>query len=88
MPRIFVLDVPEFAGLVELAQLRDGFVVKRLSASYLAVGHANEIKLSRRGLRLKPAVWFGLLTGGYEGRIVEYTRNVLRLVDSDEQGLS
>jgi hypothetical protein len=79
MPRLFVLDVPEFASLPEVARSQSRYRVTQAANHYWCLECDDEIVLSRRGLRLKPAVWFGVLTGGFDGEIVEFTRNVLRI---------
>jgi hypothetical protein len=79
MPTIFVLDVPEFASLIELAAMRSGFRSHPVAAHYVAISADPELVLSRRGLRMKPAIWFGVLTGGFDGVVLEFSRNVLRI---------
>jgi hypothetical protein len=79
MPRLFVLDVPEFAALPEVARKQSCFRISRAANHYWCLECDEEIVLSRRGLRLKPAVWFGVLTGGFDGEVIEFTRNVLRI---------
>ncbi len=74
MATLFVLDVPEFAPLVEAAQSLRGFRVSR-QADYFALS-SNEIRIPRKATGLRRAVWYGALTGGFEG--------VLRRFDDDE----
>jgi hypothetical protein len=36
---------------------------------------------SRKALGLKPAVWYSSLSGGLEGRIAQFDRDTLRIVE-------
>ena len=70
MPSLFVLDVPEFAPLIAGAGV-DHRVQRR--AGYALIEAAETIVVDRAKSGLGDAVWFGALTGGYEGRIVEFS---------------
>jgi hypothetical protein len=76
---LYVLDVPEFASIVEVSRHMPDVDVRR-HAGYWRISTPHALVYSRRGLRLKPAVWWGLFTGGYVGRIAEMTPNCVRLV--------
>jgi hypothetical protein len=70
MPCLFVLDVPEFAPLI--AGAAAGHSVRR-RAGYAMIEAPDRIIVERAKSGLGDAVWFGALTGGYEGRIVEFS---------------
>lgn len=72
MATLYVLDVPEFAPFVEVAQ-----AILRVSkkGDYFALA-GEEIRISRKATGLRRAVWYGALTGGFEGS--------LRRFDDDE----
>ena len=70
MPSLFVLDVPEFAPLI--AGAATGHSVQR-RAGYAIVKSTDKVIVERAKSGLGDAVWFGALTGGYEGRIVEFS---------------
>lgn len=81
MVAIYVLDVPEFRALVEEARRRGGDCrVRDLPGGYIKIEHPVELVFERRQLGVKPAVWYGLLTGGLDGYIAEFGRDVLRIV--------
>ena len=74
MPRLFVLDVPEFAPLIAGAGT-DHRVERR--AGYALIEAAEKVVVERAKSGLGDAVWFGALTGGFEGRIVEFSADRL-----------
>ena len=80
MPTIYVLDVPEFRSIVDGAR-SNGFEVCGPTRGYYRITRAGELVMSRKALGLKPAVWYGALTGGLDGRIVQFDRDTLRVVD-------
>jgi hypothetical protein len=73
MPSLFVLDVPEFASLI--AGAGDHRVERR--AGYVLIEAAEKIVVERAKSGLGDAVWFGALTGGFEGRIMEFSADRL-----------
>jgi hypothetical protein len=74
MPSLFVLDVPEFAPLIAAASA-DHRV--RRQRGYAMIESPETIVVERRKSGLGDAVWYGALTGGYEGRIVEFSADRL-----------
>lgn len=78
--RIFVPDVPEFAALVRAAKQREGCRVSRPLPQYTLIESAQPLEFSRKELGLKPAVWYGLFTGGVAGRIERFDRDLVRIV--------
>lgn len=75
MPSLFVLDVPEFAPLIASAAASHQVRRRR---GYAAIQAAEKIVVERGQSGLGDALWFGALTGGYEGCIVEFS--AVRLV--------
>jgi len=75
---LYILDVPEFAALVQAAQSLNGIRVSR-GGDYFAIS-GEEVLIPRKATGLRRAVWFGALTGGYEG--------ALRRFDDDELVIS
>lgn len=65
MATLYVLDVPEFAPFVQGARASMQ-VVK--AGDYFAVS-GNEIRIARKATGLRKAVWYGALTGGFDGRL-------------------
>jgi hypothetical protein len=76
---IFVLDVEEFAPLVHCAREMPTTEVSGPCQGYLRIASSSHIEFSRKQLGFKPAVWYGALTGGLVGHIVEFSRDTLRI---------
>lgn len=75
---LFVLNVPEFSALVDAARQLPACHIEHLG-DYTMISSAEAISFERRALGLKPAVWYGLFTGGLDGRIESYERDVVRI---------
>ena len=82
MPRLFVLDVPEFAGLVRAAEADPAVTVGLARHGYVALSAERELVFDRRAAGFKPAVWYSCCSGGVDGVIAEYGRDTLRIVDA------
>lgn len=80
MITIYVVDVPEFQPLVDEARKRPECRVKQLDSTYVTIECDQPLEFSRRLLGLKPAVWYGLFTGGLDGVIERFDRDVVRIV--------
>ncbi len=78
--RIYVLDVPEFASLVEAARTQQKCQVSRVGQDYWLIEAQEPVEFRRKELNLKPAVWYGLFTGGLQGRIECFDRDKVRIV--------
>ena len=85
MPRLFVLDVPEFAGLVTVAHADEDMTVSTARNGYIEIGSAKALVFDRRQAGFKPAVWYSCCSGGVEGVIAEYSLDTLRIVDGGGQ---
>ena len=81
MPAVYVLDVPEFAPLVRVAHEQKGYAVTRVRGGYFRIESAGEIVFARKELKFKPAIWYGCVTGGLRGQIVQFDRDTLRIVE-------
>lgn len=81
MPTIYVLAVPEFAPVVEAARQMTHCVVEPFGPHYIRIRSDGELVLRRREMKMKPAVWYGLFTGGLQGRISEFGRDEVRVSD-------
>lgn len=77
--RIFVPDVPEFASLVTVARDRSECEVQELGNGHVLIESAGPVEFGRRELGLKPAVWYGLFTGGLRGDIEVFDRDRVRI---------
>lgn len=77
---VFVLNVQEFLPLVEHARQRADMVVSGpLDSGYFRLDAPQQMRLERRVLGFKHAVWYGLLTGGMVGRIARFDSDELLL---------
>lgn len=81
MVTLFVPDLPEFAALVEASKKTATCEVQEPFAGYWRIVAAEELHFNRKAVGLKPALWNSALSGGFEGRIVEYGRDDLRIVN-------
>ncbi|TAL98699.1 MAG: VOC family protein [Paraburkholderia sp.] len=76
--RIFVPRVEEFSTLVQLATSRpDCRVVP--GEDHDMIEADVEIEFNRKELGLKPAVWYGLFTGGVTGQIKRFDRDYVTI---------
>ncbi|WP_109477592.1 VOC family protein [Paraburkholderia sp. C35] len=72
--RIYVPHLDEFSSIVEDAEKRDECRVVRRGA-YDCIETDKPIEFRRKELALKPAVWYGLFTGGVQGQISTFDRD-------------
>jgi catechol 2,3-dioxygenase-like lactoylglutathione lyase family enzyme len=77
--RIYVPRVEEFTAIVRDASSRSECRVVPLE-DYTMIEADGPIEFSRKTLALKPAVWYGLFTGGLHGRIEVLDRERVRIV--------
>ena len=80
MVRIFVPDVPEFEALIRLAATMNGCRVERHPGGYYRLESTGHLEFRRKELGVKPAIWYGLFTGGVDGLIEQFDRDVVRIV--------
>ena len=77
--RIFVPRVDEFSPLVRAAEQHPGCKV-HTGKEYDVIEADGPVEFGRKALGFKPALWYGMLTGGVHGRIERFDRDVLRIV--------
>ena len=83
MPKIFVLDVPEFSALVNQARSEAGLQVDGPHLGYWRIRSSGRpLEFRRKDLGVKPAVWHGALTGGLVGRITHFDNERLCIEDA------
>jgi hypothetical protein len=75
---IYLLSVAEFEPLVRGLSTLDGVSIEQ-RGDYHVARASGEIVLHRAGTGVGEAVWFGALTGGVSGTIVEFTEQTLRV---------
>ena len=81
---LYVLDVPEFLPIVESARRQSGCRIARSGRGYWRVESPTEVVLNRREMKMKPAVWYGLFTGGLNGEIAEFGRETVRVIGTNK----
>ncbi|MBP0624839.1 VOC family protein [Cupriavidus consociatus] len=74
---VFVLDVPEFSALLDVAGKTEGYATTPLGNGYVRIDGNPGIRFGRKALGFKPAVWYGALTGGLAGRIEQFDMDAL-----------
>lgn len=76
---IYVLDVPEFKALLEAAEASPGYATQPADNGYVRIVGNPGLRFQRKELGFKPAVWYGALTGGLNGRIERFDMDVLAI---------
>jgi hypothetical protein len=80
---LYVLDVQEFLPIVETARKLPGVTIAKSGKGYYKVTSPTEIVLNRKAMNMKPAVWYGLFTGGMNGEIAEFGREEVRVIGTN-----
>lgn len=86
MIRVYVLKVPEFRGLVETARKMAQCRVRDGHPEYAVIEADSEIIFDRKQMKMKPAVWYGIFTGGLEGEIADFGRDQVRVIGANRPG--
>ena len=84
MSGFYVLEVPEFASILQVARSIEQCRVHAPRGGYVYVEFDGEIEIERAATRLSEAVWFGCLTGGLDGKIVSFDAERIRLAPTNE----
>ena len=80
MAVLYVVDVPEFQPLVDYAENTPELTLARHGAYHkIEAKNGGELIIHREPTGMDAAIWFGGLVGGYEGEIVEFSEDVLRI---------
>lgn len=80
---VFVLDVPEFSPLVAAARGNPAYTTTATDDGYVRIDGNPGLTFRRKELGFKPAVWYGALTGGLSGRIVQFDTDALVIEPGD-----
>lgn len=84
MSGFYVLNVPEFASLVDAAMKSGRCKVHPRIGHYQFVEFDTDVEIMRRDTRMNEAVWFGCLTGGLNGKISHFDGERLKLTATNE----
>jgi hypothetical protein len=79
---VFVLKVPEFAALADVAKRDPACRVSDTGKGYLRIDSDGDLVFDRKELGFKPAVWYSAFSGGFKGRIAEFGRDIVRLTSA------
>jgi catechol 2,3-dioxygenase-like lactoylglutathione lyase family enzyme len=80
-PGIFVPALAEFASVVDAARRNSEYRVSQPAPGYFLIESKEALEFNRKELGLKPAVWYGLFTGGLCGRIDTFDKDRVRIVE-------
>ena len=81
---LYVLDVQEFLPIVEAARKLPDCQITKSDKGYWKIVSPTEIVLNRKAMKMKPAVWYGLFTGGMNGEIAEFGRDEVRVIGTNK----
>lgn len=78
MTSVFILDVPENSGPVELARNDPGLSVDMVGP-YFQIWSVGDIRLDRQASGCRHAVWYSVLAGISGGEVVQHDAEALRV---------
>ena len=81
---LYVLDVAEFLPIVEAARKLPDCQITKSEKGYWKIVSPTEIVLNRKAMQMKPAVWYGLFTGGMNGEIASFGRDEVRVIGTNK----
>ena len=81
---LYVLDVAEFLPIVEAARKLPDCQITKSEKGYWKIVSLTEIVLNRKAMQMKPAVWYGLFTGGMNGEIASFGRDEVRVIGTNK----
>lgn len=74
---VYVADIPEFGCIIEAARALEGCRVLPPRHGYWTLEAERALSFERKPMKLGPALWNSLLSGGFSGRVLEYGRDRL-----------
>lgn len=84
MPRLYVVDVPEFQPVVEAARKQSDCTVHDPHKGYVVIESAGPMHFNRKELQMKPALWYGIFTGGMDGEISHWGRDDVTIIGTNK----
>ena len=84
MTVIYVVDVPEFAPIVEAARKKPECTVSEVKKGYYKITASGEVTFNRREMQMKPALWYGIFTGGLNGEIKSFGRDEVTVIGTNK----
>jgi catechol 2,3-dioxygenase-like lactoylglutathione lyase family enzyme len=76
---IFVPDIAEFSAVIAAVRQAGHCEMLPPKNGYWRIQSERELQFQRKALGLGPALWNSMLSGGFRGRITEYSRDILRI---------
>ncbi|MGD9525707.1 hypothetical protein [Pseudonocardia sp.] len=83
MTAIFILDVPENAGVAAVAE-QDPLLLVDKVGPYFRIAGDPTITIDRRATGCRHAVWYSAIAGLQDARIVQHDKNALRIAPREE----
>lgn len=84
MIEVHVIDVPEFRPMVETMRENPAAEIEGPVKGYWTIRASTELRFSRKAMKMKPAVWYGIFTGGLNGEIAEWGRDEVRVIGTNK----
>lgn len=76
---VFVPDIPEFRTVIDAAKTLPDCRLHAPLRGYWRIESDTTLSFDRKAMRLGPALWYSMLSGGFSGRILEFGRDRLRI---------
>jgi catechol 2,3-dioxygenase-like lactoylglutathione lyase family enzyme len=76
---LYVLDVPEFAALIEACKAERRYELSGPTDGYWRLRSPDRLVFERKALGFVPALWNAALTGGFAGDVAVFDRNRLEI---------
>ncbi len=83
MIEVYVIDVPEFRPMVECQRGNPDVTIIEPVKGYWTIQSPTQISFSRKAMKMKPAVWYGIFTGGLNGEINNWGRDEVTVVGTN-----
>ncbi len=84
MIEVHVIDVPEFRPMVETQRENPEVSISGPVNGYWTVSAPTSLTFSRKAMKMKPAVWYGIFTGGLNGEIADWGRETVTVVGTNK----
>lgn len=84
MIEVHVIDLPEFRPMVETMRDKADVTISGPVKGYWKIAAPTELVFSRKAMKMKPAVWYGIFTGGLNGEIAEWGRDEVRVIGANK----
>jgi len=75
----FLPAVPEFEPVWTYCHRISGVMIHHNFPGFVAVEASSDLVLHRKEIGIKPAIWFGLFTGGLDGYIAQFDSDSVHL---------